>query len=108
MSETKCSVDIPKTNRIFLRDLHDSIKLCYSAKRKPVMIWGAPGTAKSAHVQQFSKEMDLPYFDIRLAHYDPVDIKGIPYSDTVNAPDDIECDFIVEDDGGKVRKMKVT
>ena len=107
---TKAHVGVPKTNSIQLRHLPDSLELCYDAKRKPVMIWGPPGIAKSAHAQQFAAQKNLPYFDIRLAHFDPVDFKGIPYVDTMDVPEglDINCDFVVEDDGGKVRKMRIT
>ena len=106
----KATVGAPKTNTIQLRYLPDSLSICYDAKRKPVMIWGPPGIAKSAHAQQFAVTKNLPYFDVRLAHFDPVDFKGIPYVDTVDVPDgaDVNFDFVVEDDGGKVRKMRIT
>jgi len=49
--------------------------------RRPVMIHGAPGIGKSDIIHQIGKELNRPVIDIRLALYDPSDIKGFPYFD---------------------------
>lgn len=110
MAEAKVAIDVPKTNQIQLRHLNDSLSLLYAAQREPAMIWGAPGLAKSAHASKFADDMKLPFYDIRLAHFDPIDFKGIPYVDEITIPEglDVPIEMIVEDDGGKVRKCRVT
>jgi hypothetical protein len=52
--------------------------LCYDAGPLPVMLWGPPGIGKSSLVRQFAVDRGLPFVDIRLPLYDPVDLKGIP------------------------------
>jgi hypothetical protein len=47
--------------------------------RRPVMIWGPPGIGKSDVVKQIGAETNRPVIDIRLALWDPTDIKGMPY-----------------------------
>lgn len=47
----------------------------------PVFIWGAPGIGKSQIVQQVADAMGYGMRDIRLALFDPTDVKGIPYMD---------------------------
>ena len=49
--------------------------------RRPVMLHGAPGIGKSDIIHQIGKELNRPVIDIRLALYDPSDIKGFPYFD---------------------------
>jgi hypothetical protein len=111
MAITKTAIEVPKTTQIRLRDLPPCLERAYKAGRKPVMIWGSPGMAKSAHAQQFAKKMNLPFVDIRLAHYDPVDFKGIPHIDIVDAPagTNLPNAFSVQNENGDiVRKIKVT
>jgi hypothetical protein len=43
-----------------------------------VMLWAPPGIGKSSMVKQLAKDLGLPVIDIRLAQYDPLDLKGIP------------------------------
>ena len=50
-------------------------------KKRPVMLHGAPGIGKSDIVHQIGLELNRPVIDIRLALYDPSDIKGFPYFD---------------------------
>lgn len=57
-----------------------AIKVAIKAKR-PIMLYSAPGCGKSDIVHQIGKELNRPVIDIRLALYDPSDIKGFPYYD---------------------------
>lgn len=57
-----------------------AVKQAIKVKR-PVMIYSAPGCGKSDIVHQIGKELGRPVIDIRLALYDPSDIKGFPYFD---------------------------
>ena len=59
------------------------------ACQQPVMIWGAPGTCKSAVSRQVAARILAHYIDIRGVLYDPVDLRGIPHiinGQTVCAP----------------------
>jgi hypothetical protein len=49
--------------------------------KRAVMIWSAPGCGKSDIIHQIGVELNRPVIDIRLALYDPSDIKGFPYFD---------------------------
>lgn len=48
---------------------------------EPVMLWGAPGTAKSAIVAHVTSELDGVLCDVRLGQYDSIDLRGIPNID---------------------------
>lgn len=48
-------------------------------KRRPIFVWGAPGIGKSDLVKQIGNEQHREVIDIRLALWEPTDIKGIPY-----------------------------
>jgi hypothetical protein len=47
--------------------------------RRPVFLWGPPGIGKSDIVKQIGEDADRPVIDVRLALWEPTDIKGIPY-----------------------------
>lgn len=47
--------------------------------RRPIMLWGPPGIGKSDIVKQIGESTNRPVIDIRLALWDPTDIKGMPY-----------------------------
>lgn len=64
------------TPRSAARAINKAIK-----HRRPVMLWGPPGIGKSDVVAQLGKMSDRPVIDIRLALWDPTDIKGMPYLD---------------------------
>ena len=55
-----------------------SIRKAISVKR-PVFLWGPPGIGKSDIVKQIGEEANRPVIDVRLALWEPTDIKGIPY-----------------------------
>ena len=48
-------------------------------KRRPVFLWGPPGIGKSDIVKQIGEDADREVVDVRLALWEPTDIKGIPY-----------------------------
>jgi hypothetical protein len=47
--------------------------------RRPTFLWGPPGIGKSDVVKQIGAELDREVIDVRLALWEPTDIKGIPY-----------------------------
>ena len=48
-------------------------------KRRPVFLWGPPGIGKSDIVKQIGEDAQREVIDVRLALWEPTDIKGIPY-----------------------------
>ena len=51
-------------------------------KKRPIFLWGPPGIGKSDLVQQIGKDTSREVIDVRLALWEPTDIKGIPYFDS--------------------------
>jgi len=49
------------------------------SKRRPTFLWGPPGIGKSDLVKQIGDELEREVIDVRLALWEPTDIKGIPY-----------------------------
>ena len=47
--------------------------------RRPVFLWGPPGIGKSDIVKQIGDDLGREVIDVRLALWEPTDIKGIPY-----------------------------
>jgi hypothetical protein len=47
--------------------------------RRPVFLWGPPGIGKSELVSAIGAEAGREVIDVRLALWEPTDIKGIPY-----------------------------
>jgi hypothetical protein len=54
----------------------------FKAKR-PVFLWGPPGIGKSDVIKQLGEAMDAHVIDIRLSLWEPTDIKGVPYFDSI-------------------------
>ena len=50
--------------------------------RRPVFLWGPPGIGKSEIVAQIGETTNREVIDVRLALWEPTDIKGIPYFDS--------------------------
>jgi len=48
-------------------------------KRRPVFLWGPPGIGKSDIIKQIGEDTKREVIDVRLALWEPTDIKGIPY-----------------------------
>ena len=55
-----------------------SISKAIKSKR-PVFLWGPPGIGKSDIVKQIGIDANREVIDVRLALWEPTDIKGIPY-----------------------------
>ena len=51
-------------------------------KKRPIFLWGPPGIGKSDIVNQIGKDSKRQVIDVRLALWEPTDIKGIPYFDS--------------------------
>jgi hypothetical protein len=47
--------------------------------RRPTFLWGPPGIGKSDLVKQIGDDFGREVIDVRLALWEPTDIKGIPY-----------------------------
>ena len=47
--------------------------------RRPTFLWGPPGIGKSDVVKQIGEQAGREVVDVRLALWEPTDIKGIPY-----------------------------
>ena len=47
--------------------------------RRPTFLWGPPGIGKSEVVAQIGEATGREVIDVRLALWEPTDIKGIPY-----------------------------
>jgi hypothetical protein len=47
--------------------------------RRPTFLWGPPGIGKSDIVKQIGVDAGREVIDVRLALWEPTDIKGIPY-----------------------------
>jgi hypothetical protein len=56
------------------RSIRKAIKV-----RRPVFLWGPPGIGKSDIVKQVGEDAGREVIDVRLALWEPTDIKGIPY-----------------------------
>ena len=48
-------------------------------KKRPVFLWGPPGIGKSDIVGQIGRDTEREVIDVRLALWEPTDIKGILY-----------------------------
>lgn len=60
-------------------DLKDVIKEIYQSDPSIVTaIWGPPGIGKTEIHAQICEEYGWKLFDVRLAHFDPIELKGIP------------------------------
>jgi hypothetical protein len=59
-----------------------AIQRAFKSKR-PIFLWGPPGIGKSDVVKQIGESLDAPVIDVRLSLWEPTDIKGIPYFDSV-------------------------
>ena len=56
----------------------EALKAAFRAKR-PVMLWGPPGIGKSEAVMELGEELGREVIDVRLALWDPTDLKGMPF-----------------------------
>ena len=56
----------------------EALKAAFRSKR-PVMLWGPPGIGKSETVTELGAELGREVIDVRLALWDPTDLKGMPF-----------------------------
>jgi hypothetical protein len=83
-TKTKDQNELPSTNIILKpSELRNAI-LTGLEVRRPMMIWGPPGIGKSEIVQAIGEELNRRVIDIRLALWEPTDIRGIPYYDSAH------------------------
>jgi len=47
----------------------------------PVLLWGDPGTGKTARLAAFAAEAGFRFFPVVLSHYDPMELHGIVHVD---------------------------
>jgi hypothetical protein len=48
------------------------------SRRQAIALWGAPGIGKSDVCQQVATNLGMKLYDIRISHFDPIELKGIP------------------------------
>lgn len=53
------------------------------AIKRPVFLWGPPGIGKSDLIKLIGDKTNSLVIDIRLSLWDPTDIKGVPYFDSI-------------------------
>ena len=49
--------------------------------RRPIYLWGPPGTGKSSLIRQAARTLTLAMVDVRATLLDPVDLRGLPRLD---------------------------
>jgi hypothetical protein len=76
----KAEKDIKMNMSLSPSQTKDALRLLLKSREVP-MIWGPPGIGKSAICQELANETGRRLIDIRLALWDPTDIRGIPYFD---------------------------
>ncbi|NBR26382.1 MAG: hypothetical protein EBU08_21890, partial [Micrococcales bacterium] len=72
------SGNINTTRTLTAKRTAAAIKHAFKSQR-PVMLWGPPGIGKSEVVAGLGKALNRPVIDVRLALWDPTDLKGIPF-----------------------------
>lgn len=50
----------------------------YHQAQIPLFLWGSPGLGKSTIVHRYAQNIDAVMVDVRLAQFDPVDLRGLP------------------------------
>lgn len=68
--------------QVTIPTIKDLLLNIYFPTKQPVFLWGAPGIGKSDLVADLGAETNRPVLDIRLAQYDPTDVRGIPFFDS--------------------------
>ena len=59
------------------------LKTCAVANKLSTFVWGPPGIGKSDTVRQLGLELGAPVLDVRLSSFDPTDVRGIAYFNTI-------------------------
>ncbi len=82
MSKATDSVINPTMRVLSIMRAKPATLACLRAKR-PVFLWGKPGIGKSQMVHQLGEATNRPIVDVRLALWDPTEIKGVTYYNPV-------------------------
>jgi hypothetical protein len=80
---TDKKIDVTKTaqsNALGPSAIKSAIKTLLKAREVP-MIWGPPGVGKSDLCFEIGRETNRKVLDIRLALWEPTDVRGIPFYD---------------------------
>ena len=78
-TETKTPVgNVNTTRTLSSKRAASAIRTAFKSKR-PVMLWGPPGIGKSEMVAGVGEKLQREVIDVRLALWDPTDLKGIPF-----------------------------
>lgn len=59
----------------------------------PPLFWGPPGVGKSAVVREACEEEGVSFIDLRLVQLDPVDLRGLPYTQTDTGTQSLMASF---------------
>lgn len=70
--------NINTTRTVTANRASKAIAMAFKSKR-PVMLWGPPGIGKSEMVASLGESLGREVIDVRLALWDPTDLKGIPF-----------------------------
>jgi len=70
--------NINTTRTVTANRASKAIAMAFKSKR-PVMLWGPPGIGKSEMVASLGESIGREVIDVRLALWDPTDLKGIPF-----------------------------
>ena len=73
MSDTKTMQTVTATD--LKQEIRDNMRIGLNT-----MIWGGPGIGKSEIPQQVADDLNVPLLDFRANLFDPVDVRGIPYT----------------------------
>lgn len=71
------------SRQVTAKSLRRALSLAFKVQR-PVFVWGPPGVGKSDIIKQIGDSMSAPVIDVRLSLWDPTDIKGIPFFNSVS------------------------
>jgi hypothetical protein len=75
---TKVTGNINTTRTLTSKRTADALLHAFK-KQRPVMLWGPPGIGKSEVVASLGNTLKREVIDVRLALWDPTDLKGIPF-----------------------------
>lgn len=75
---TKPAGNINTTRTLTAKRVAAAVKHAFKSQR-PVMLWGPPGIGKSEVISGLGESLNREVIDVRLALWDPTDLKGIPF-----------------------------
>ena len=66
----------------------------YTVFLPPVFVWGGPGVGKSEIIAQVCAELQRPWLDVRLLHYEHTELKGLLVIQD-GVPTEVPPDFLI-------------